>query len=321
MSTFAPDRHPMPSYDRYPSLSVVIPARNEARNLPHVFARLPHGVAEVILVDGGSVDGTADVARELWPSVRVIEQTRTGKGNALACGFAAATGDIVVMIDADGSTDPQEIPSFVEALVSGADFAKGTRFRYGGGSDDITPLRRWGNRALNGIVNALFGTRFTDLCYGYNAFWRDLVPAMELPHPASTPPPKGKLWGDGFEIETLINIRMAAAGYQVREVPSIEYLRIHGESNLHTFRDGSRVLRTILSEFRRARRGRHQDSGLANHAAHAASGPAAPATGQVRVSLPRPAPTPVAATLHHAGTAPLGQRDHGGQDTWTEEVR
>ncbi|MDG4830326.1 glycosyltransferase family 2 protein [Solwaraspora sp. WMMD1047] len=237
---------------RRPTVTVVVPTRNEERNLPHVFERLPGDVHEVILVDGGSTDRTVEVARELRPDVRVVQQTRTGKGNALACGFAAATGDIVVMIDADGSTDPAEIPRFVDTLLAGADFAKGSRFRAGGDSHDITRLRRLGNEGLNGIVNTLFGTRFTDLCYGYNAFWRRLLPALDLPDPAlPRPADGGKLWGDGFEIETLINIRVAAHGYRVREVASVEHARIHGDSNLNTFRDGTRVLRTILSEFRR----------------------------------------------------------------------
>src|SRR5580692_3957210 len=161
-----------------PRISVVIPTLNEARNLGHVFAALPPDLHEVILVDGHSVDGTPDVARRLLPDVRVVNQTRTGKGNALACGFAAVTGDIIVMIDADGSTDPGEIPRFVTALTSGADFAKGSRFAPGAdaGSSDITPLRRLGNRMLGMVVNAIFRTRYSDLCYGYNAFWARHVP-------------------------------------------------------------------------------------------------------------------------------------------------
>jgi glycosyltransferase involved in cell wall biosynthesis len=240
-----------------PTVSVVIPAMNEERNLPHVFAKLPANVDEVILVDGGSVDRTVAVARELRPDVVVVQQTRTGKGNALACGFAASTGDIIVMIDADGSTDPAEIPDFVAQLVAGADFVKGSRFDKGGHSHDITPLRKLGNDGLNLVVNVLFGTRFTDLCYGYNAFWRSVVPALELPDTRLPRPADGsKLWGDGFEIETMINIRAAADGMKVGEVGSIEHERIHGESNLNTFRDGFRVLRTIFSEYGRMRRQR-----------------------------------------------------------------
>ena len=100
-----------------PSVSVVVPALNEAQNIPYVFARIPEDVHEVVLVDGYSVDGTVAVARELRPDVRVLRQTRMGKGNAVACGVAVATGDVVAMVDADGSADPGEIPRFVEALA------------------------------------------------------------------------------------------------------------------------------------------------------------------------------------------------------------
>jgi glycosyltransferase involved in cell wall biosynthesis len=235
-----------------PRISVVIPSLNEERNLPYVFGRLPSDIAEVVLVDGGSVDGTVETARRLWPSITVVQQTRRGKGNALACGFAVATGDIIVMIDADGSTDPAEIPGFVEALVAGADVAKGSRFLAGGGSHDITRLRKLGNDALSGIVNILFRTRYSDLCYGYNAFWRGALPYFDLPdidEPA--PADGGMLWGDGFEVETLINIRIAGHRLRVTEVPSIESARIHGVSNLNALTDGIRVLRTILQERRR----------------------------------------------------------------------
>src|SRR4029453_3792645 len=135
-----------------PTVSVVIPALNEERNLPHVFAALPDGIDEVVLVDGGSVDDTVAVARRLRPDVVVVQQTRTGKGNALACGFAACTSDIIVMIDADGSTDPGEIPPFVPKLTGGHDFVKGSRFDHGGHSHDITWLRKLGNDGLNVVV-------------------------------------------------------------------------------------------------------------------------------------------------------------------------
>jgi glycosyltransferase involved in cell wall biosynthesis len=257
MEFTTPADHTMGNGHTSPSVSVVIPTLNEERNLPHVFGKLPAGITEVVLVDGGSVDRTVEVARKLRPDVIVVQQTRTGKGNALACGFAACTGDIIVMIDADGSTDPGEIPLFVNKLVAGADFVKGSRFDNGGHSDDITPLRKLGNDGLNLVVNVLFGTRFTDLCYGYNAFWRSVVPVLDLPDTRLPRPADGaKLWGDGFEIETMINIRAAVDGMTVGEVGSVEHRRIHGETNLNTFRDGFRVLRTIFSEYGRMRRTR-----------------------------------------------------------------
>lgn len=221
------------------TVSVIVPALNEAENLPHVFAALPAWIDEVILVDGGSTDGTAAVARRLRPGLRVVAQTRRGKGNALIEGAAAAKGDIIVMMDADGSTDGHEIRSFVAALTSGADFAKGSRYVPGGGSDDLSPLRSLGNRALTGLTNLLYGTRYTDLCYGYNAFWARHLDALALDC-------------DGFEIETLMNIRAVKAGLVVREVPSHERCRVHGESNLHALRDGWRVLKTIIRERFRA---------------------------------------------------------------------
>jgi glycosyltransferase involved in cell wall biosynthesis len=229
-----------------PRVSVVIPTYNEARNIPIVFSLLPDAF-EVIAVDGRSTDGTVEVARQHRPDVRIVFQTRKGKGNALACGFAAARGDIIVMLDADGSADPREIPRFVRALTEGADFAKGTRFVAGGGSGDITRLRRYGNKGLNALVNAVYGTKYSDLCYGYNAFWTHCLPVFNLEEGVSG---TGMTWGDGFEFETLINVRAAQARLRVVEVPSYEAVRIHGESNLNAVRDGFRVLRTIAVELR-----------------------------------------------------------------------
>ena len=220
---------------RSPRVSVVIPTLNEAENLPHVFAEMPDDVYEVLLVDGHSTDGTVDVARRLYPSVRVVYQTSRGKGNALTCGFAACRGDIVVMADADGSTDLREIPRFLEALYDGADFAKGSRFLPGGGSADITRLRQAGNATLVRLVNLLFGTSYSDLCYGFNAFWRHCLESLDVDC-------------EGFEVETQMNIRVSKAGLKVTEVPSVERERIHGVSNLHAVRDGWRVLETIVKE-------------------------------------------------------------------------
>jgi len=239
---------PTPETDpgRPPRVSVIIPTLNEAKNLPYVAERLT-GVEQIIVVDGLSVDNTILVACSLWPEAVILHQTRQGKGNALACGFAAVTGDIVVMLDADGSTDPSEIPTFIAALRAGADFAKGSRFCPGGGSTDITVLRRLGNEFFNSIVNVLYGTTYTDLCYGYNAFWTYCLPIIGL----ESGDPGPRVWGDGFEVETLINVRVAGAGLWIVEVPSFEHRRIHGVTNLNAVSDGLRVLRTIAREWRR----------------------------------------------------------------------
>jgi hypothetical protein len=230
-------------------VSVVVPAMNEARNIGHVLSRLPEGLHEVILVDGNSHDETIEAARQAYPTIRVLTQSGRGKGDAFRSGFAAVTGNLVVMLDADGSADPAEIPRFVEALEAGADFAKGSRFLEGGGSADITKLRSAGNTFLSGTANLLHGTRFTDLCYGYNAFWARCLPFISLDVP-------------GFEVETLINLRIAGAGMKITEVPSYESDRLYGQSNLNTFRDGFRVLGTILSEARRRRGISHVHPGI-----------------------------------------------------------
>lgn len=225
---------------RKTKISVVVPAMNEARNIGHVLRRLPEDLHEVILVDGNSHDKTIEAAEAAYPGIRVLSQGGRGKGDAFRTGFAAVTGNLVVMLDADGSADPGEIPRFVEALEAGADFAKGSRFLEGGGSADITRLRSLGNTFLSGTANILHSTHFTDLCYGYNAFWARCLPFISLDVP-------------GFEVETLINLRIAGAGMKITEVPSYEADRLHGQSNLNTFRDGFRVLGTILRESRRRR--------------------------------------------------------------------
>lgn len=232
-----------------PRVSAVIAACNEAENLPAVFTRLPEDLCEVIVVDGRSSDDTVEVARRLWPEVRIIEQAGSGKGNALANGLAQATGDILVTLDADGSSDPAEIPRFVAALIAGADLVEGSRFAQGGGSADLTRLRRVGNKILCGLVNSFYGTNYSDLCYGFNAFWADCLPLLQSPRPLfPVAVDEVAPFGAGFEVETVLNVRAAKAALRVWEVPSYECRRIHGESSLHALRDGIRVFRKIWSE-------------------------------------------------------------------------
>lgn len=222
-----------PGYAGGHTISLVIPTKNEAANIEAVLRRVPASVTEVIVVDGLSTDGTADVARAADPRVSVIEERRRGKGAAVRAGFTAATGEFIVMLDADGSMDPQELDHYVAALASGSDLVKGSRFVAGGWTTDMTRLRRVGNGCLRSLANALYGARFTELCYGFMALRRSAVSVLALD-------------ADGFEIEAQIVIRSLRAGLRVQEVPSGEADRLHGQSNLHPVRDGLRILRAIL---------------------------------------------------------------------------
>jgi glycosyltransferase involved in cell wall biosynthesis len=251
-----------------PSVSVVVPALNEARNLPHVLPKIPAWVSEVLLVDGGSSDETIQVARMLRPDIRIVSQPGRGKGDALRAGFSAAESEIIVMLDADGSMCPGEIESYVRMLLLGYDFVRGSRFMSGGSSRDITPPRFVGNKCLLWLVRALLGGSYTDLCYGYAAFRRDILPVFRLADESDHL---------GFEIETLLGIRAIAGDLRIAEVPSTESMRVHGRSHLHALRDGWRVLQTILREHANSKRA------IAPQARHAAG--ANPSTLDVSVVI------------------------------------
>jgi hypothetical protein len=224
-------------------VSLVIPAKNEAANIAWVLEQVPACVDEVILVDGNSTDATLVTARFCRPDVRVVAQQGLGKGDALRAGFLAASGDVIVMIDADGSMSPGEISHFLYFLANGYDFVKGSRFIGGGGSLDITRLRRLGNQGLLLLTNTLYDVHLTDLCYGFCAFHRRYLTFLDLTTP-------------GFEIETQMVICALQAGLRVAVVPSLEMPRRSGHSNLRTFRDGTRVLRTVLRGHRSGISGR-----------------------------------------------------------------
>jgi len=232
-----------------PTVSLVIPVRNEARNIAWVLEQIADDVDEIILVDGDSTDATLITACSYRPDIRVVAQEGVGKGSALRTGFLAATGDIIVMMDADGSMAPQEIRHYVHFLTNGYDFVKGSRFVGGGGSLDITPFRRLGNRFLLAVFDHLYDAHLTDLCYGFCAFHRRYLQHLDLS-------------ATGFEIEAEMTVRAMQAGLRIAEVPSLEMPRRTGKSNLHAVRDGTRVLKTVL---------RHHHSGLSGYLAQALS--------------------------------------------------
>jgi CheY-like chemotaxis protein len=220
------------------TVSVVIPTYNEAENLPLVLPYLPmEGIDEVILVDGRSSDGTVDVAKRLMPSIKVLFEPTPGKGAALRSGYRAASGDIIIGMDADGSHDPREIPRIVRALLEGADFVKASRFAPQGGTTDMPRYRRMGNAAFVHLANLLFGCTFTDITYGYHAFWRNCLDEIQFDDI------------DGFDFEIAFYLRAVRERLRIVEVASFEGYRFSGMGKLKTIPDGWLILMRILREW------------------------------------------------------------------------
>lgn len=218
-------------------VGIAIPARNEATNIGSVLLSLKNcGFRNILVIDGLSEDGTLNVAVE--NGAKIVMQDGRGKGQAVrqALKNDYLNADALLFMDADGSMSAEEIPRFVEALRVGADVVKGSRFVPGGGSYDLTPLRRFGNAIMTKVVNLLMSTNYTDMCYGFVAFnkkaIRKLSPVLE---------------SNNFEIETEIFIKAKKLGLKIAEVPSIEYVRKNGKSNLKTFEDGFKIFKTIFT--------------------------------------------------------------------------
>jgi len=244
------------------SISVIIPTLNEGRNIGRVLDKIPAFVSEIIVVDGFSSDDTSDTVAHHPRGVVLVHQAVRGKGAAMLTGLHYATGDIIVFLDADGSMNPEEIGEFCSAFTSGSEVVKGSRHLAGGGSDDFTWVRKLGNGVLTRIANSLFQVRWTDFAYGYFAVRRDVAEKLdlnamieELAHVATTVKPPHKSThalefqhGHGFEIEALFFCRAARRKLDIREVPSFEHPRQHGESNLKVVSDGIRVARVLLRE-------------------------------------------------------------------------
>jgi len=216
------------------NITALVCTLNEEENLPHVLPRVPDWVDEVLLVDGHSTDDTLAVAKELRPDVRIVHQPGWGKGDALKYGIEQAAGDIIVTLDADGTTDPEDMPRFVEPLLRGCDFVKGSRFALSRPAGK--PRHRvFGNWVIVTTYNLLYRTTYTDLCSGYNAFWKQAMARVDLS-------------GWTGQEEPLLNARVRRAGLKVVEVGHHDKGRIAGETKQPSWQQGSGAIRTVIRE-------------------------------------------------------------------------
>ncbi|MEM0201656.1 MAG: glycosyltransferase family 2 protein [Candidatus Micrarchaeaceae archaeon] len=217
-----------------PYISIIIPTLNEAKNLRSLLPSIKNTLKgyryEIIIVDKNSTDGTANVAKSNGTTVLYDNK---GKGSALIKGFRKAKGSIIISMDADLSHRPTELKLLITAIEAGYDVCMGSRFLTGGGSDDMPAFRRFGNKIFVYMVNVLYGAHYSDLCYGYRSFSRAATKKLNLK-------------SLGFGIETEISIKARKKRLRVIEIPSFEKKRGTGVGNLHSFRDGYIILKTIL---------------------------------------------------------------------------
>ncbi len=224
----------MNSKSRRPYVSIVVPTFNERTNIRRMIAGVRNSLRgipyEIIVVDRHSDDGTAAIARSM--GARIIYEDK-GKGNALRIGFSKARGRIIISMDADMSHRPDELRLLISGIEVGYDVCMGSRFLVGGGTEDMPLFRKFGNKVFIALVNLVYGTHYSDLCYGYRSMTRDAVRRLHLS-------------SVGFGIEAEINIKAKKAGLRVLEVPSYEKRRSAGRGKLRAFRDGYSILRTIF---------------------------------------------------------------------------
>ena len=219
-------------------LSVIVPCFNEQATVKELLTRVLDSVwvAEVVLVDDGSTDGTLDAARSVVdPRLRILEQPRNmGKGAALRRGFSEATAEFVIVQDADLEYDPADYGRLLEYLLSGeADVVYGSRFMSDRPHRVLYFWHSLGNRVLTTLSNAFTNLNLTDMETCYKAFRREIVQSLDLKE-------------DRFGIEPEITAKVARMHARIYEV-GISYAgRTYEEGKKIGWRDGFHALRCIL---------------------------------------------------------------------------
>lgn len=220
-------------------VSVIIPTKNEEGAIGRVLKEIPKNVVgEIIVIDGHSTDNTAAEAKAKLRrgKDKFILQKRKGFGNALLQAFKESTGDVIVIMDGDGSQNPKDIPAFLKKIKEGYTYVMGSRYGRGGRSDDDTIIRLIGNRAFTFLTNLTHGTKVSDSLYLFIAIKQADLNKLRLSSP-------------GIEICVEIPIKAHHAGLKFAEVPVVERTRYAGESKVNAFLSGLRILRMVLRKY------------------------------------------------------------------------
>jgi len=210
------------------TVSLIIPTLNEAGSIEAVLKEIPRDVVdEVLVVDGASTDGTPDIVRRVGD--RVIQQEGRGYGAAIATGFKHVRGEIIVLADADGSYNLDDIRHLVQRVQDGADLALGSRYLPESGSEDDTLIRYVGNKVFSWALRTMYGVELSDALFFYLAIRRDVVRSITAT-------------SLGFEYIVEFLIKAQRGGFKFVEIPSLEKARTAGKSKVNAFKDGLRML-------------------------------------------------------------------------------
>ncbi len=219
-------------------VSLIIPTKNEQGAIGRVLKEIPKNIInEIIVIDGHSTDDTAKEAKsELRSKDKFILQEKKGFGRALQQAFKEASGDIIVIMNGDGSHNPQDVLKLVKKIKQGYQYVIASRYIKGARSDDDTTVRFIGNRLLTFLTNLLHGSHVTDSLHFYTAINRKDLNKLHLSSP-------------GFEFCIEILIRAHYAGLKFAEIPVVERARFAGKSKVNAFLAGWKILGMILRKY------------------------------------------------------------------------